>query len=59
MTSLLFVVAGYGVILGGLALYAVVLARRVRAARETSLRIRRDAGSADAGPSDTSTDGRR
>lgn len=47
MSDLIFVVAGYAVILGGLALYAVVLWRRVRVARETSLRIRRDAGAAD------------
>ena len=58
MTSLPFVVAGYGVILGGLALYAAILARRIRVARETSLRIRRDAGSTDARPGETPTDGR-
>ncbi len=58
MTSLPFVVAGYGVILGGLALYAAILARRIRAARETSLRIRRDAGSADTGTADLPTDDR-
>ncbi len=43
MNDALFVIAGYGVILGGLAVYAVTLARRLRAAREESLRIRRDA----------------
>ena len=58
MTSLPFVVAGYGVILGGLALYAAILARRIRAARETSLRIRRDAGSVDARTGESPTDGR-
>ena len=43
MSDALFVVAGYGVILGGLALYSFTLVRRLRAAREESLRIRRDA----------------
>jgi hypothetical protein len=33
MTDWPFVVAGYGVILGGLALYAAVLQRRLAAAR--------------------------
>ena len=32
MSDLWFVVAGYGVILGGLALYAVTLSRRLRRA---------------------------
>ncbi len=33
MTDLGFVLAAYGVILGGLGLYAMTLARRLRAAR--------------------------
>jgi hypothetical protein len=41
-----FVIAAYGVILGGLGLYAVTLWRRLRAAREASLLIRRDAEAA-------------
>ena len=36
MTDVGFVVAGWGVILGGLALYAVTLLRRLAAARDTS-----------------------
>ena len=43
MTNLAFIIAGYGVILGGLAIYAVTLVRRLRSARAESLRIRRDA----------------
>ena len=43
MTDLAFVVAAYGVILGGLGLYTVMLLRRLRVAREASLRIRREA----------------
>lgn len=46
MTGVGFVIAGYGVILGGAALYAISLALRLRAARETSLRIRRAAEAA-------------
>jgi hypothetical protein len=46
MTNLGFVVAAYGVILGGLAVYALTLVRRLRVARETSLRIRREAEAA-------------
>jgi hypothetical protein len=46
MTDLGFVVAAYGVILGGLGLYAITLLRRIRAAREASLRIRREAEAA-------------
>ena len=34
MTDVGFVIAGYGVILGGIGLYAALLARRLRAARE-------------------------
>ena len=44
MTNLTFIIAGYGVILGGLAIYAFALVRRLRNARAESLRIRRDAG---------------
>jgi hypothetical protein len=43
MTNLGFVVAAYGVILGGLAIYAGTLLRRLRAARQASLRIRQQA----------------
>ena len=46
MDNLGFIVAAYGVILGGLALYAGLLVRRLAAAREASLRIRRQADSA-------------
>jgi hypothetical protein len=41
-----FIVAAYGVILGGLGLYTVTLLRRLRAAREASLQIRREADAA-------------
>jgi hypothetical protein len=41
-----FVIAAYGVILGGLGLYTVTLWRRLRVAREASLRIRREAEAA-------------
>jgi hypothetical protein len=51
MTDLGFVVAAYGVILGGVAIYAVTLLRRLRSARETSLRIRRVAEGAPPLPS--------
>ena len=37
MTDWPFVVAGYGVILGGLALYAAILQRRLAAARRALL----------------------
>jgi tRNA A37 N6-isopentenylltransferase MiaA len=43
MTDVGFVIAAYGVILGGLGLYVATLLRRLAAARETSLRIRRQA----------------
>ncbi len=46
MDDLPFIVAGYGVILGGLAGYAVVLLRRLATARRASLQIRRQAESA-------------
>lgn len=42
-----FVIAGYGVILGGIAVYAALLLRRLRAAREA---LRRDAAPPDAAP---------
>lgn len=35
MTDLGFVIAGYGVILGGLGVYAVLLLRRLASARRT------------------------
>jgi len=38
MTDAGFVIAAYGVILGGIALYAALLARRLRNARDTSQR---------------------
>ncbi len=53
MTDLGFIVAGYGVILGGLALYAAVLLRRLRAARQSSLTIRREADAAGAAAAPT------
>jgi hypothetical protein len=46
MTNVGFVIAAYGVILGGIALYAATLLRRLRAARDASLRIRREAEAA-------------
>lgn len=46
MSDVGFVVAGYGVILGGMTLYAATLLRRLRAARQESLRIRREAEAA-------------
>ena len=36
MTNAGFVIAAYGVILGGIALYAALLARRLRNARDAS-----------------------
>lgn len=41
MTDVWFVVAAWAVILGGLTLYAVMLLRRLRSAREATQRIRR------------------
>ena len=38
MTDAGFVIAAYGVILGGIALYAALLARRLRNARDASAR---------------------
>jgi len=43
MTDAIYVVAAYSAILGSLAIYAVTLLRRIRAAREESLRIRHGA----------------
>jgi hypothetical protein len=41
VTDVWFVVAAWGVIVGGLTVYALTLLRRLRSAREASLRIRR------------------
>jgi hypothetical protein len=46
MSDVGYVIAGWGVILGGLAVYAVTLLRRLEAARQASLEIRRGAGEA-------------
>jgi tRNA A37 N6-isopentenylltransferase MiaA len=46
MENLGFIIAGYGVILGGTALYVGLLLRRLAAARRVSLQIRREAESA-------------
>jgi hypothetical protein len=46
MQDLPFIVAGWVVILGGLAAYTILLLRRLAVARRTSLRIRRQAESA-------------
>ena len=53
MQDVVFIVAAYGVILGGLAVYAGLLLRRLSAARDASLRIRREAESAPPPASDT------
>jgi hypothetical protein len=45
MQDLAFIVAGWGVILGGLVVYAAVLLRRLADARAASLHIRRQAES--------------
>jgi hypothetical protein len=45
MQDMPFIVAGWGVILGGLAVYALLLVRRLAVARAASLRIRRQADS--------------
>ncbi|MGZ6255404.1 MAG: hypothetical protein ACXWMB_00120 [Candidatus Limnocylindria bacterium] len=42
MTDAGFVIAAYGVILGGIALYAALLARRLRIAREAAKRLDSD-----------------
>jgi hypothetical protein len=46
MENLGYIIAGYGVILGGVALYTGLLLRRLSTTRRTSLAIRRDAESA-------------
>ena len=46
MQDLPFIVAGWGLILGGLAAYALLLLRRLAVARRSSLLIRREAESA-------------
>jgi hypothetical protein len=46
MQDLGFIVAAWGVILGGLTAYAVLLVRRLAVARRTSILIRRQAESA-------------
>ena len=46
MQDLVFIVAAWGVILGGLAVYAVLLVRRLDVARRISLQIRRQAEAA-------------
>ena len=43
MSDVGFVIAGWGVVLGGLVIYAITLLRRVDRARRVSLSIRRDA----------------
>jgi hypothetical protein len=45
MDHLAFIIAGWGVILGGLAAYAGLLLRRLAVARAASLAIRRQAES--------------
>ena len=52
MTDAWFVVAGWGVILGGLAVYAATLVRRLASAREASLDVRRAAEERPAGESE-------
>ena len=46
MTDVGYVIAGWGVIVAGAALYAVTLLRRLEAARSRSLQVRRDADEA-------------
>lgn len=43
MSDVGFVIAGWGVILGGMSMYALTLVRRLARARGESLRIRHDA----------------
>jgi hypothetical protein len=50
VTDVGFVIAAYGVILGGIGLYAAVLIRRLRVARGASLQIRRAAEAATSAP---------
>lgn len=45
MEDLGFIIAAYGVILGGMAAYAGLLLRRLSTARRSSLQVRRDAES--------------
>jgi hypothetical protein len=47
-----FIIAGWGVILGGLAVYSGLLLRRLGAARKASLEIRRAAEGAEPSPAD-------
>ena len=47
MTDIGFVIAGWGVILGGLAAYAITLVRRLQSAGDASLRVRRAADAVD------------
>ena len=46
MDDLVFIVAGWGVIIGGLAVYALLLLKRLAQARRISLGIRQQAESA-------------
>ncbi|HET6745828.1 MAG TPA: hypothetical protein VFH90_08275 [Candidatus Limnocylindria bacterium] len=46
MQDLAFVIAGWGVIIGGLAAYAVLLLKRLSLARRVSIGIRQQAESA-------------
>ena len=46
MDDLVFIVAGWGVIIGSLAAYALLLLRRLAVARRISINIRREAESA-------------
>ena len=52
MENVGYIIAGYGVILGGVALYTGLLLRRLAAARRASLQIRREAESASPPPFD-------
>ena len=42
MSDIGFVIAAYGVILGGIGLYAALLARRLRSARDALMRVDSD-----------------
>jgi hypothetical protein len=46
MTDVAFVIGAYGVILGGIAVYALFLARRIRIAQEARNRLDGDADEA-------------
>lgn len=50
MTDVGFVIAAYGVILGGIGLYVGFLVRRLKVARETSSRMRRESDAASPPP---------